>query len=99
MSIESELKEISRLLRLANEDDLVDKLLCAYAAITDTEKPRIDLSYTYLVRKLRKGDRKKLRKFQEDFKEAFDQAIDQELEDPADIALMSVLQSNGDIDG
>ena len=98
MTATSDLKNICRLLRLANEDELVDKVLCAYAALTDTENPRVDLSYTYLVRKLRKEDPKKARKFQIDFKKAFDQAIDQEMEDPADIALMAAMQS-GEISG
>ena len=94
--MESELNELRRLckdLKLVGEDELADKVMCALAAVTDTEHPRIDLSYTYVMRKLRKDkDDEKVSEFQRVFKDTFDQALDEDLEDPAELALMKAIQ-------
>ena len=46
MSIASELASICKDLRLLGESELTKEALYAYAAITDTENPRADLSYS-----------------------------------------------------
>jgi hypothetical protein len=84
-------------LRLLGDYDLTDRALCAFAAVTDAEMPRIDLSYTHVMRKLRKENRGKVRSFQESFKSTFERAIDEELDDPENIALMQAIKEN-DID-
>jgi hypothetical protein len=89
----NELRSICKDLKLAGEDELADKVLCALAAVTDAEHPRVDLSYTYVMRKLRKeGDPEKVRKFQVVFKNTFDRALDEDLEDPAELALMQAIK-------
>jgi len=93
MSIVSELASICKDLRLLGEDELTKDALCAFAAITDTENPRPDLSYSYIMRKLRKGNDDRRLKFQRAFKEAFDTALYEDVEEPAEVALMVALKA------
>ncbi len=93
MSIVSELASICKDLRLLGEAELTKDALYAYAAITDTEHPRADLSYSYVMRQLRKGDDERRLKFQKVFKESFDRALYEDLEEPADIALMVAMKA------
>jgi len=93
MSIASELASICKDLRLLGEVELTKDALCAFAAITDTENPRPDISYSYVMRKLRKGDDDRRLKFQKVFKEAFDRALYEDVEEPAEIALMVALKA------
>jgi hypothetical protein len=88
-----ELRRLCKDLKLVGEDDLADKVLCAIAAATDTKSPRADLSYTYVMRQLRKDkDPEKVKTFQVVFKKTFDQALDADLEDPAELALMKAIK-------
>jgi hypothetical protein len=90
----TELRKVCQELRLIDEDEMVDKALCAFAALTDSKSPRVDLTYTYVMRKLRKeGDKEKITIFQTIFKDSFDQAVDQDLDDPDQLALMRAIQS------
>lgn len=91
--IDNELRKIAKDLRLLGEDDLVDKVLCALSAVTGTEHPNADLSYSYVMRQLRKGDKERQHKFQVTFKEAFDEAIDNDIENPEEAALMTALMA------
>ncbi len=93
MSIESELASICKDLRMLGDDELTKKALCAYAAATDTENPRVDLSYSYIMRKLRKGDDERRLTFQRTFKEAFDRALYEDVEEPASLALMVAMKA------
>lgn len=93
MSIESELSQICKDLRLLGDEDLTKKALLAYAAATDTERPRVDLSYSYVMRQLRKGDEERRVKFQKAFKEAFDEALYADVEEPAAVALMVAMRA------
>jgi hypothetical protein len=56
------------------------------------ETTRQDLSYSYIMRKLRKGDKNMQYKFQKVFKKSFDDAIDHGLEMPEKIALMAAIK-------
>jgi hypothetical protein len=93
MSIASELASICKDLRLLGESELTKDALFAYAAITDTENPRADLSYSYVMRKLRKGDDDRRLKFQKAFKVAFDRALNEDVDEPAEIALMVAIKA------
>ena len=93
MSITSELASICKDLRLLGESELTKDALYAYAAITDTEDPRPDLSYSYVMRKLRKGDDDRRLKFQKIFKQVFDEALNEDVDEPAEIALMVALKA------
>lgn len=89
MSVENVLAYICKDLRLLGDDELTKKAIFAYAAITNTDDPRPDLSYSYVMRKLRKEkDESRVLKFQKSFKEAFDAALEEDVEDPAAVALM-----------
>lgn len=92
MSIESELSRICKDLRMLGDDDLTKKALLAYAAATDTEHPRVDLSYSYVLRLLRKGDDDRRLKFQKAFKKAFDEALYADIDEPAAVALLVALK-------
>jgi hypothetical protein len=93
MSIASELASICRELRMLGDDELANKALCAYAAATGADKPQVDLSYSYLMRKLRKGDKERRLKFQKVFKEAFDRALYEDVDEPAGLALMVAMKA------
>jgi len=93
MTIASELASICKDLRLLGEAKLTKEALYAYAAITDTDNPRADLSYSYVMRKLRKGDDDLRLKFQTVFKDAFDRALLEDVEEPAEIALMVAMKA------
>lgn len=88
MSIESELASICKDLKILGDKDLTKKALQAYAAATDTERPRVDLSYSYIMRQLRKGNDERKLKFQKAFKKAFDEALYSDVDEPAAVALM-----------
>lgn len=78
---------------MLGDHDLADKALCAYAAVTDSENPRVDLSYSYIMRQLRKGDKERRIEFQKIFKEAFDRALLEDVENPAEVALMVAMKA------
>lgn len=51
-----------------------------------------ELSYSYIMRKLRKADKDVVRQFQEVFKKNFDAALDDNLENPEKIALLAAIK-------
>jgi hypothetical protein len=71
------------------DKELTQMALVVYAAITDTEKPNVDLSYSYIMRQLRKQDKNKQYKFQKEYKETFDKALFEEIENPEELALLA----------
>lgn len=93
MSIERELAAICKDLRMLGNDKLTKKALMAYAAATNTENPGVDLSYSYIMRELRKGDGERRLTFQKVFKKTFDEALLEDVDEPAEIALMSAMKA------
>lgn len=93
MSVDVAIASICKDLRMLGEHELANKALVAYAAVTNTEAPRVDLSYSYLMRQLRKGKTNRRKKFQVAFKEAFDRALLEDLDEPAAIALMVAMKA------
>jgi len=91
--IEKELAGICKDLKLLGDRSLTKSALCAYAAIADVDDPHVDLSYTYVMRELRKGDKEKRMLFQQVFKKAFDESLYADLEEPAAVALMVALKA------
>lgn len=89
----NELRSICKNLKAANEDILADKVLFVIGALTDSETPRSDLSYSYVMRKLRKDHKDKVREFQTTFKKAFEDALDEDLDEPDNIALLAALKA------
>lgn len=93
MSIISELSYICKELRLIGDDKLANEAIFAYAAISGEDNPRPDLSYSYIMRKLRKGDKDRRLKFQKSFKQAFDEALLDDVEEPAELALVVAMKA------
>lgn len=93
--IREDLQEVCRQLKSIGEAEMADKVLCAYAAVTGTESPRIDLSYSYVMRKLRNQYPDQVKSFQVAFKRAFEDALDQDMQEPANVALTSALEETG----
>jgi len=87
------LRRLAKDCRLEGNDRLATRALIALAKETGSPTPRSDLSYSYIMRELRKEDPDKLHKFMVVFKKAFDKAYVEELEDPDNIALMEALQA------
>lgn len=91
-SVSQEMADICKDLRELGDQELLQKGMCVYAAMTDVDTPNVDLSYSYLMRKLRKGDDEKRIKFQKAFKEGFDKALYEDVDDPAAVALMVAIK-------
>lgn len=92
MSIDKELALICKDLRMLGNDKLTKKVLMAYAAATGIENPHVDLSYSYIMRKLRKGNSEKRIQFQQSFKKAFDEALLEDIDEPAEVALIVAMK-------
>jgi len=89
-----ELRDLCKKLKLIGQDDLADKIACALSALAGTKKPKSELSYSYIIRKLRKeNDNDRKWQFQIAFKNTFDKAISEKLENPEQIALMSAVKA------
>lgn len=93
LNLQQELASICKDLRLLGDSELTKKAICAYAAVTDSENPQIDLSYSYIMRKLRKGKDDRRKKFQKTFKEVFDRSLSEDLDEPDSIALMAAIKA------
>lgn len=89
-----EMENICKDLRILGDNSLTKKALFAYAAMYDVESPRVDLSYSYIMRKLRaEGNDERRLKFQKVFKDSFDQALYNDLDNPENIALMNAVKA------
>jgi len=87
------LRKLAKDFRIAGQNRLANKALIALAKETGSPTPRSDLSYSYVMRKLRKDKPERLHKFMVVFKQAFDKAFVEEVEDPDNAALMEALQA------
>lgn len=74
------------------EFDLQNDLLCAYAALTDSENPRVDLTYSSVMRVIRKENPDLVPEFERAFQLAFYDALDNYIPNPENAALMQVIQ-------
>jgi len=92
MSPVDKIRKSIRLLSEAGEQAMVSDLLCALAALTDTEMPRADLTYSSTMRELRQHHDGSVKNFQIAFKDAFEEALDAGLDCPEQVALMQSLQ-------
>lgn len=88
-----ELRNVCKDLKIFGDKELLDKALCAYAAASNSDHSNVGLSYTYIMRKLRKNSPEKINKFQTSFKKTFDKALDEGLENPVEIALMTAVKA------
>ena len=88
----TQLRSICRDLKEAEEHELADQVLCAIAALADTPSPKSDLSYSYVMRKLRENSPDRVNEFQLEFKQGFENALDRDLPNPEELALMQALQ-------
>lgn len=91
MDYENKLRKIACKLKDSYEHELADKVLCALAVLTDGAEPKAHLSYSYIMRDLRKNHPDKVNKYQKIYKHFFDKALIEGLEDFQDIALMHMI--------
>ena len=92
MSYEDKLKNTIRKLADAGETELVSDLICAYAALTDSEMPRPDLTYSSVMRTLRNKYPEKVKEFEKTFKESFDKAVLEDLDNVEELALLEAIK-------
>ena len=90
-----DLKECIRILASHGESALVSDLLCAYAALTDSEMPRVDLTYSSVMRHLRANNKDLVVTFEKEFKKSFEEALESGLDEPENIALLSAISTIG----
>lgn len=88
----SDLRKLAKDLRIHGLDDVCDKVVLAIFAETNARDARPDLSYSFIVRQLRKLDPERAREFQESFKKAFDEAFLSGIDNVDDAALMQTIQ-------
>lgn len=88
----SDLRKLAKELRFHGLDDVCDNVVLAIFAETNARDARPDLSYSFIVRQLRKFDPERAREFQEHFKKAFDEAFLSGIDNVDDAALMQTIQ-------
>lgn len=86
------LKKLAQEFRLANDTELANKFLLVISAVTGSENPKSDLSYSFIMRGLRRNKSDKLSQFMKEYKKAFDEAYIEEIEDLEEAALMQAMQ-------
>jgi len=86
------LRHLCQDLALAGERDMADKVLCAIAAISSAENPQAHLSYSYVMRDLRKKHKDKVLQFQTVFKNTFDKAKGKGMDNSEEVALLAGLK-------
>lgn len=87
------IKKICQDLRDADEHLLADKVLCAFSALTKTKEPCVDLTYSYVMRELRREHPNKVKQFQIVFKDTFEEALDAGEESPEELAMLAGLRA------
>ena len=86
------LRRIAKDLRGVGEIGICNKVLIAIADISETSDPRPDLSYSNIMRELRKKDKDRAKEFQIAYKEAFDEAYLEDIPDIEQVALMQAMK-------
>jgi len=86
------LRRLAKDFRLAGEGKLCDAVLLALADITEASDVRADLSYSFIMRKLRKLDKDRAKEFQVAYKQAFDEAFLSGLDNLDEVALLQAVQ-------
>lgn len=90
--MDKKLRKLAKRLRIEGKHEMCDSLI-ASAASPKSISPRPDLSYSYIMRQLRKaGDKERIRDFQKAFKDAFDEAYIEDVENADDVALLQAIQ-------
>jgi len=85
------LRKLAQSLREAGENELADGVCCAFAALSGQKRPQVDLTFSSVLRDLRKKSPENVRPFQKLFKEKFDEALIAEIDDPEEAALMECI--------
>lgn len=88
----STLRKLAKDLRLQGMDEVCDKIVLAISSVTNAMDAKPDLSYSFVLRKLRRFDSDRARKFQIAFKKAFDEAFLESLSNPDDAAMLQAIQ-------
>lgn len=89
----NKLRKVAKTLRDIGEHNLCNKILIVLAQETGLENTQADLSYSFVMRKLRKGDKDRLKTFMQVFKNTFDEAYDDDIENPEEPALLAALKA------
>jgi len=85
-------RKLIQRLRADGRHDMCDRLI-AQAKPDNSVSPRPDLSYSFIMRRLRQlGDKDRIKEFQKAFKDAFDEAYIEGLDNYDDVALMQAIQ-------
>lgn len=87
--------KLAKKLRDQGKHELCDELISAFASSSKHSViPRPDLSYSFIMRNLRKSeDEKRAKEFQKAFKEAYDEAFIEGLENIDDVALLQAIKT------
>lgn len=87
------LRRLAKDFRLVGEDKLCEKILLALADITEASDVKADLSYSFIMRELRKSNNKdRVKEFQTAYKRAFDDAFLSGVDNLDEVALIQAIQ-------
>ena len=89
--MKNDIINLIKTLRILGKDELCQKMKLSLAKEEKINTEKIDLSYSYECRELRKNDKEKLQEFRKEFKKVFDEAFLDGLDNPEEIALMHVI--------
>lgn len=91
-NVQKILRSLAQDFRLAGDSEMANKAILAMSAMSGNEEITADISYSYLLRELRKNNPEKLKEFMKCFKDAFDRAYVAELDDVEEAALLEAIQ-------
>ena len=86
------LRKLAKELRLHGANEVCNKVVLAIFSETNAQDAKPDLSYSFILRKLRNESPERAREFQIAFKKAFDQAFLEGLHNPDDAAMLQAIQ-------
>lgn len=90
-----ELRGLAKELRIQGKDELCEYILSKIAKETEAGDIMADLSYSFVMRNLRKSNKEKAKKFQEIFKKTFDEGYAEGIKDFEDVALFEAIKETG----
>jgi transketolase len=86
------LNKLAKDLKLLGINNICNKITLAISKETDAKNAKPDISYSFILRKLRKKDPEKAKEFQIKFKEAFDEGFLAGLDNFDDAAMLQTIQ-------
>ena len=89
------MRNLAKSLRAQGKDELCDYILLKIAKETEANEILADLSYSFIMRNLRKSNEEKAKEFQIAYKKAFDEGYESGVKDFDKVALFAAIKECG----